>query len=314
MPQYMTQKIDVDPRYSAQGVNGLSNIMAQAVAPQVVKPRASNADMINALKQSFATTVKKVFINSFQREVGFREITVLEQKQLSRIMIDNEQRKDIIYDAQCALLNKICLDDTFDIYNATEFDKIKLLIAVYQSNMFKNEIAFTCKNCGAENKYKLDFQEVFQKLDTFDITDKKFHFENDSWEFDFIIGYPTVKRVSQFYKDYTERYRTASYKEIEAMNEMMNADYATTFMKSVQVKSKSNGNAQTLDFGLFSTKEVETTISLFPQDVMYADDGVLNFITTQFIERINKQFEQHACAQCGTIENETIGQDVSSFL
>jgi len=65
----------------------------------------NRSEFINALKKNFATTVRKVYINSLKREVGFREVTVLEQKQLSRIMIDNEQRKDIVYDAQCALIN-----------------------------------------------------------------------------------------------------------------------------------------------------------------------------------------------------------------
>jgi len=100
----------------------------------------NRSEFIKALKNNFATTVRKVFINSLGREVGFREVTVLEQKQLSRIMIDNEQRKDIVYDAQCALINQVALEEGFDIYKLSEFDKIKLLIVLYQTNMFKNDI------------------------------------------------------------------------------------------------------------------------------------------------------------------------------
>ena len=46
-------------------------------------------------------------------------------------MIDNEDRKDIVYDAQCALINKCALDETFNIYAVTDFDKIKLLMFLY---------------------------------------------------------------------------------------------------------------------------------------------------------------------------------------
>jgi predicted restriction endonuclease len=59
----------------------------------------NKAEFINALRQNFASTIKKIYINSLKTEVGFREIKVSEQKSLSRIMIDNENRKDIIYDA-----------------------------------------------------------------------------------------------------------------------------------------------------------------------------------------------------------------------
>ena len=54
-----------------------------------------------------------------------------EQKNLSRILVANENRKDVVYDAQCAMINKTALDDGFDIYNLTEFDRIKLLMALY---------------------------------------------------------------------------------------------------------------------------------------------------------------------------------------
>jgi hypothetical protein len=33
-------------------------------------------DIANALKQDFATTVNRIYINSLNRDVGFREITV----------------------------------------------------------------------------------------------------------------------------------------------------------------------------------------------------------------------------------------------
>lgn len=107
---------------------------------------------MNAIKSKFTSTIIKIYINSLDREVNFREITVAEQKKLARIMIDNEDRKDIVYDAQCATLKNICLEDDFDIYSLTEFDKIKLLLLLYQRNMVKHEISFICPECHTENK------------------------------------------------------------------------------------------------------------------------------------------------------------------
>ena len=101
--------------------------------------------IFNAFKNKFSTTVRKFRVNSLNREVGFREVTVNEQKTLSKTSIENENRKDIIYDAQCQLINRLALEDGFDIYRLTEFDRIRLLMEIYQTNYFKNDITYKCK-------------------------------------------------------------------------------------------------------------------------------------------------------------------------
>ena len=157
----MTEEVDIRQQAVASPqASSLAGVALSDAAKKNEQERLkvlNKTEFINALKNNFATTVRKVYINSLKREVGFREVTVLEQKQLSRIMIDNEQRKDIVYDAQCALINQVALEDGFDIYKLSEFDKIKLLIVLYQTNMFKNDIQFKCKECGTENLYKLEF-------------------------------------------------------------------------------------------------------------------------------------------------------------
>jgi len=40
--------------------------------------------------------------------------------------------------------------------------------------MFKNDIKFTCKNCGAQNQFKLDFDIVLKRLDKIELTTKKY--------------------------------------------------------------------------------------------------------------------------------------------
>ena len=151
---------------------------------------------LNAIKNKFISTTIKIYINSIGREVNFREITVAEQKKLARIMIDNEDRKDIVYDAQCATLKSICLEDDFDIYNVTEFDKIKLLLLLYQRNMVKHDISFVCPECHTENKYQIDFTNVINRLDKFDVADKEYEYENFNWKFKFLLSYPKVSIVS----------------------------------------------------------------------------------------------------------------------
>lgn len=298
--------------------NSASKVMEKTAT---VKP-FNKSEFIEALGTGFATTVKKVYINSLQKEVGFREIQVKEQKILSRIMIDNEQRKDIVYETQCALISKVCLDKDLDVYALTEFDKIKLLMALYQSNMYKSEVKFVCKQCNTENIYKMDFANVVKHLDSFDTSDKPFSFENENWKFEFKVGYPTVRKVADFYKSYAKDYRAAQsiqqaaqrLQQLESLNNAINMDYMNNFIKEVKVINKTNGNEQLIDISLFEPTEVNQIFATFPQDVLYVDDGVLNFIATEFIAKINESFDKHKCAQCGAIYEEAVDKDVGSFF
>ena len=96
----------------------------------------TKAELLAALQNDFATAVNKVYLNSVDKEFAFREISVEEQKSLTRMMSANESRKDIIYDAQCAIINKASLTPGFDIYQFSDFDRLKLLLSLYQENMF----------------------------------------------------------------------------------------------------------------------------------------------------------------------------------
>lgn len=276
----------------------------------------NKSEFINALRHNFATTVRKIYINSLKREVGFREVTVLEQKQLSRIMIDNEDRKDVVYDAQCALINRVALEDGFDIYKLTEFDKIKLLIVLYQTNMFKSDIEFKCKECGTDNKYKLDFKRVLDRFDQFDTSDKSFHFSNANWSFDFVVGYPTVERISDLYRTYTKRYKAArTKKEVESLNNMVNVDYSCAFIKEISFSSlDGSGEPTRIVTADFTPAEMSEILESFPQDVIYVDDGVLGFVVENFINKINDAFEKHKCGSCGAVYDESIDGDAQSFL
>ena len=45
--------------------------------------------MLNSFKQEFSTSVISIYVNSLKRDVNFREVTVKEQKSLSKTMIQN---------------------------------------------------------------------------------------------------------------------------------------------------------------------------------------------------------------------------------
>lgn len=270
---------------------------------------------LNAIKNKFISTTIKIYINSIGREVNFREITVAEQKKLARIMIDNEDRKDIVYDAQCATLKSICLEDDFDIYNVTEFDKIKLLLLLYQRNMVKHDISFVCPECHTENKYQIDFTNVINRLDKFDVTDKEYEYENFNWKFKFLLSYPKVSRVSQFYSSrYLKMRKTNDKKVLEAVNTSLNVDYTNLFIKKIEFTDKSTGDTSIIDASDYTIDELFEVISVFPQDVLYADNGIIQHITSEFITKINDTFDKHECIVCGKLCESTSDSSAEGFF
>lgn len=270
---------------------------------------------LNAIKSKFISSTMKVYINSLGREVCFREISVAEQKKLARIMIDNEDRKDIVYDAQCATLKSICLEEDFDMYSLTEFDKIKLLLLLYQRNMVQHDITFVCPECHMENKYAINFSNVIARLDKFDISDKTYEYENYNWKFKFVLSYPKVSRVSQFYSSqYLKMRKTNDRKAIEALNTSLNVDYTNLFIKKIEFIDKTTGDTNVIDADEYTTSELLEVISVFPQDVLYADNGIIQYITKEFITKINDTFDKHKCAICGAMVDATSDSSAEGFF
>lgn len=215
-------------------------------------------------------------------------------------MIDNENRKDIVYDAQCAVLKQICLEEDFDVYNLTEFDKIKLLLMLYQRNMSKHDIAFVCPECKFENKYEIDFSSALKRLDEFKVEDQVFEYENPNWKFKFTLAYPKVAKVSQFYSSrYFKMAKTNDKRLMQSVNNSINVDYVDLFIKKIEFEDKMSSDKTSIDVSEYSIDELLDIISVFPQDVMYSENGIIQYITNEFITKVNNVFEKHTCAMCG---------------
>ena len=202
---------------------------AQAVLPK--------GELVAALEHEFATGANMVYVNGAGKEFAFREISVKEQKALTRIITGNEHRKDVVYDAQCALINEAALDKGFDIYDYTEFDRMKILIALYQENMFQNEVKFVCEECGAQNKYRVDFTATLERLDRYVLEKKSLTYENRRLKYDFGFEYPSVKLVSEFHKARCARTgaQPVPKRMVKADNVVSNLEYANLFIDTIRI-------------------------------------------------------------------------------
>lgn len=296
------------------------------------KDNNNGNSILEAFKQEFSTTVHVVHVNSLGMDLKFKEVSVTEQKSLSKIMIENENRKDIVYDTQCALINKLCLDKIpyeytdsesgekktgyrdFDIYELTEFDRIRILMEIYQNNYFHNDIEYTCKECGQKNTYKLEFSKIINKFNEFDLKDKTYYLEDSDHKYAFVLNYPSVRNVSSFYKNYMKQYKGISQKQREILDNLGNIEYINLFIKSIELTNKNTGKKQVADLTIMTYSDIEQLISMFPQNIVFSDEqGVLKHIATEFIEKINNVFAYEKCAFCGAETQQGIGGVMDFF-
>ena len=229
-------------------------------------------------------------------------------------MVANENRKDVIYDAQCQLINQACVDEGFSVYNVSEFDRLKLLIALYQANMFQREVNFTCAECGAVNKYRFEFEKVLDKLDAIDIKDSEVKYGSKTCEYVFTIGYPSVKTVSQFHRQYCARNKVTSKNQAKSFDNMSNMEYVNLYIQGVDMTNVASGKTKSIDFRQFSPQDREEIIQMFPQDVLYAEDGVLKTVMDRYVKVINDSFERHKCYNCGHVNEEGEVASAESFI
>lgn len=275
----------------------------------------NKCDLIKAMQNEFATSVNVVYINSIDKEVSFKEITVQQQKSLTRIMSANEYRKDIIYDAQCALINSAALTDGFNIYDLTEFDRLKLMIALYQANMFQSNAKFICEECGEENTYSIDFDNVLIRLNSFDLAKRELKYENKNFKYEFVIRYPSVKLVKSFHESYCKIHNKRVPKREQQINEnVQNLEYINLFIESISYINKSTGKQTNINFSDYLVSDIEEIMSIFPQDVLYSDNGIIKFIINEMIQPINDAFDKHECWKCHTIHEKGHMNQAESFF
>lgn len=284
-------------------------------AEQAADTAKTKAELLAAMNKDFATGVQNIYVNSVGREYAFSEVNAQDQKTLTRVMAGNGQRKDIIYDAQCALINKCALDKNFDIYGFSEFDRIKILMALYQENMFSNEVTFKCQECGADNRYRINFEKALAKLDEYNLEKKTFEYENRRFKYSFELEYPTVHTVSQFHKSYCQRHGVNVPKRQEKANDTMtNLEYVNLFVKTVRYQPKQGGAENFIDFSNYRVSDIEDIMAAFPQDVLYSNNGVVKFIADNFLAPVNESFDKHTCYSCGTVHEKEGTNNVQGFF
>ena len=119
-----------------------------------------------------------------------------------------------------------------------------------------------------------------------------------------------------FYKQYIRTHKLPNSKNEDEKKQQetnINFEYINLFIKSVKIKSLTDNSEKDIDFNAYGPLDIGDILAVFPYEVIYNEDGILRYISTEFIGKINEQFEAHYCVQCHEKYEEGV-EDQHTFL
>ena len=257
----------------------------------------NHKDILGALDQQFSTNVSSVFINSFNESLSFRDITVKEQKTMAKIVIDNPNREDIVYETTLAMIKSLCLDKNFEVLDLSEFDRLKILLVLFRQNFFNDKIAYTCPECKEKGEYEIDFKGIEESLDKLDISDQIYPVESATHTFICTVGYPNVKNVRSYFKQLIK-----DKNDKNVINKVTAIDYIDIFIKNIKIINNACPDTP-IDVPLSNCviNDVEEILSKLPQGILLNRSGtsIMDKISKEFLGPINTVFNSGKCPKCG---------------
>lgn len=277
--------------------------------------KTNSANIVNAFRQKMSVTATPIELPSVGRTVEFKEISTAEQKELSKVALENDSRADIMYCSMISLINKLALEKKFEIRDYTEFERIAITLNLQQMSKINPEIKFTCSKCGRENAYTLDTAKMLRDFAKTYKPDEEIVIDAGNRKFTFTSGWPCVRNVEEFFKHYYRKYDNSSKSVKESINNMSQIEYITMFIKKVTVESISDPDDKlTADLEELTYADRAQIIDCLPQNVLFDDKtGAITLTIEKFVNPMNDVFKYHDCAYCGTEQTGAVAA-LSDFL
>ena len=307
----LNQELDKEAAEVGQTTQKLPVIPAKK---QDKKP-TNSSNIVNAFRQKMALNTITIDLPSAGKSVEFKEITAKEQKEMSKLALENESRADIMYCSMVTMINKLAVDKGFDIRDCSEFERIAITLNLQQMNKINPEIKFTCSKCGKENTYRLDTPSLLRKFNKSYKPDTVFEVESGRRKYTFNTGWSTVANVEDFFKNYYKKYDNASKRIKDSMNNLSQIEYITMFVKSITVSEISDPeDTMTANLEELAYPDRIQIIDCLPQSVVFDDEtGVINKVIEHFVNPMNEVFKYKDCAFCGAEQDGSMA-NVTDFM
>lgn len=292
----------------------------EQIKSQTIKQDSSN-DIVSLFKDEFTSTVIPVYIKSLDKELNFREVTVKEYKKFAKIAIDHADKPATIYRAMSALIENVMLSKA-DFNSLTELDRIHILFNLSQTIILAQEHDITCPACKITYKMDPKIDKINDEFNNIDLTDKVYTIEDANRLYIFTVNFPTIRRLMETL-DYFQAHNIGKLLDNDAS---VNANtigiamaYIHAYIKSITIERKHKDDNKpstiTADFNALPANKVEEIIEVIPQTVFNStsENGLINRINEDFINRANSIFQKEKCPSCGTEFKGVIGS-ISDFL
>ena len=280
-----------------------------------VEKKTNSSNIVNMFRQKMSLNTTPINLPGAGKTVEFKEITAKEQKEISKIAMENESRADIMYCAMLSMINKLAVEQGFDIRDYTEFERIAITLNLQQMNKINPEIKFTCAKCGKENSYRLDTVSLLRKFNKTYKPDQEFTVESGTKKYVFVAGWSIVRNIEDFFKNYYKKYDNSSKRIKDSMNNLSQIEYITMFLKKITVSEISDPeDSITANLEELTYPERVQIIDCLPQNVVFDDDtGIVSKVIATFVTPMNEVFKYHDCSFCGS-EQDGAMANVTDFM
>lgn len=282
--------------------------------PDRKKP-TNAANIVNAFRQKMSTASTTVELPSIGRTVEFKEISVNEQKDLSKVAMENDSRSDMMYCAMVNLINRLSIDRTFDVRDHSEFERIAITLSLQQTNKANPEIRYTCPKCGRENVYRLDTAKMLRQFGKSYRPDRDFEVEAGQRRFTFTVGWASVRNVEDFFKNYYRKWDRASKTTKDSLNQLSQIEYIAMFLKKVTVADVSDPeDSMTADLQELPYPDRVQIVDCLPQGILFDENtGIISKIIAEYVTPMNDCFKYRDCEFCGAEQNGAMA-NISDFM
>lgn len=267
----------------------------------------STDNILEIFKKEFASTVIPVFIPSVKKTINFREVSIQEQKVISKTMIENRTKPGTIYNTITNLLQTLCVSKNVNVADFTEAERYSILFSIYQSAFLDKPQHFICSGCGEEFNASLRSEDIINNFENLNSVDKVFEISDKVRNFTFVCNYPSMSKMNAV-MEYIQRKTTGQKfenddQQANSITAVINSiDYLYGYIKSIKI-SKENSDSSPIEVSTSDYKidDVMACISMIPQHIMLANDvGLISKIITELVKPINDVYAKQKCPNCGT--------------
>ena len=246
----------------------------------------------SALQEKYSTNITDIYIPSLGIELPFKSITVGEQKTLTKLIIEAEGDEYKLYQIILGLIKNNCMSD-INISELLEIDRIRIVLELYQSNFFQDDIEIECEKCGMINKIKHDFTKINKIFDSLSLTPSELMVD----DIKFTLEYPTVVRMLDYYKTHDDK----------GEEDDSGFDIYECFIKTIEIEG-----VDVMNFNTLSNIEISDLLSILPQHMLFGTDGVIPFVDSVLLSELSKFSSEHNCIKCD--ENISGGVSIHDFF